>query len=382
MPKEIGVGVLGYSIGKVHSHAWRSVGEYFYPIALQPRLVALSGRTPKAVELESRKYGYQRTYQDWKKVVRDPDVEIVDNCLPVMLHPEPMIMAAKLGKHLFCEKPLARRAADAKAMLNAAEKAKVRHMVGYNYRFIPAVILAQNMIREGALGDIFHFSGAYLTTNSGYDSKESPMRWQFEGKMSGYGALADLGTHALDLARFLVGEVSSVSGASATYIPERPVTEGAKRKARVDVDDLTVACMKFANGALGVLETSWLNAGRMDFLRFEVYGSLGTLRFNLERINELEIFLTRESDNTSGFRTLNVMTKNHPFVKQYWPNQGGGVGWEHSFVNEMHHYLVAIAEDKPIGPHGATFYDGYRNCLIMDGIADSARNGRWVNIPS
>jgi predicted dehydrogenase len=205
LQRKIGVGVLGYSIGKVHSHAWRSVDEYFYPAPLKPRLVAISGRNGKAVEFESKKYGYDKTYDDWEKVVRDPDVEIVDNCLPVALHPEPMITAAKLGKHLFCEKPLARRAADAKAMLDAAEKAKVKHMVGYNYRFIPAVALAHSMIKEGALGDIFHYRGAYLTTNSGYDSKETEMRWQFEGKMSGYGALADLGTHALDLARFLVG---------------------------------------------------------------------------------------------------------------------------------------------------------------------------------
>jgi predicted dehydrogenase len=175
--------------------------------------------------------------------------------------------------------------------------------------------------------------------------------------------------------------VSSVSGASATYIRERPVAGATKKKARVDVDDLTVACMKFANGALGILETSWLSAGRMDFLRFEVYGSMGALRFNLERINELEVFLTKDFDNTSGFRTLNVMTKNHPYVKQYWPNQGGGVGWEHSFVNQMHHYLVSIAEDRAIGPLGATFYDGFRNCQIMDGIADSAKAGVWVDIP-
>ena len=162
-----------------------------------------------------------------------------------------MIMAAKLGKSLFCEKPLARRATDAKRMLDAAEKAKVKHMVGYNYRFMPAITLARQMINEGKIGKITFFRGSYLTTNSTYDDPKTPMRWQFESSLSGYGALSDLGTHALDLARYLVGEVGAVAGAQSTIIKERPETEGARKKKRVNVDDLTVATMKFRNGALG-----------------------------------------------------------------------------------------------------------------------------------
>jgi predicted dehydrogenase len=380
MSKEIGVGVLGYSIGRAHAHAWRNVAEVYHPLKLVPRLVAISGRTKDVVDFEAKKYGYDKVYYDWEKVVRDEDVEIVDNCLPVSLHPEPMILAAKLGKSLFCEKPLARRAADAKRMLDAAEKAKVKHMVGYNYRFMPAITLARKMIVDGALGDVLHFKGSYLTTNSGYDSPDAPMRWQFRSETSGYGALSDLGTHALDLARYLVGEVSSVASAMATYIPERPEAEGSRKKGKVDIDDLTVATMKFKNGALGTLDTSWLMPGRMDYLAFEVYGTKGALRFNLERINELDVFITEKDPGTSGFRTLNVLTKEHPYMKQYWPNQGGGFGWDHSFVNEFHHYLVCLSEGTPIGPQGATFLDGYRNCQIMDAIAESARSERWVQV--
>lgn len=381
MSKDIGVGVLGYSIGRVHAHAWRNVSEVYYPLKLVPKLVAVSGRTKEVVDFETKKYGYTRSYSDWEKVVNDPEVQIVDNCLPVSLHPEPMIMAAKLGKSLFCEKPLARRASDAKRMLDAAEKAKVQHMVGYNYRFMPAITLARNMIAGGALGEVILFKGSYLTTNSGYDSPETTMRWQFDSEMSGYGALSDLGTHALDLARYLVGEVAAVAGAQATYIPERPVVGDPKKKGKVNVDDLTVASMKFANGALGTLDTSWLNPGRMDYLTFEVYGRKGAVRFSLERINELEVFLTEKDPGSSGFRTLNVLAKEHPYMKQYWPNQGGGFGWDHSFVNEFHHYLTSLAEHKPVGPQGATFLDGYRNCLIMDAIAESAVKEKWVGVP-
>jgi predicted dehydrogenase len=206
------------------------------------------------------------------------------------------------------------------------------------------------------------------------------MRWQFDPTVSGYGALSDLGTHALDLARYLVGEVSAVAGAQSTIIKERPETEGSKAKKEVKVDDLTVATMKFKDGALGVLDTSWISPGKMDFLCFEVYGTLGSIRFNLERINELEVFLSERDRGTSGFRTLNVLTKDHPFMSKYWTNQGGGFGWDHSFVNEFNHYLTSIADDSPVAPQGATFLDGYRNCQIMDAIAESARSESWVRI--
>jgi predicted dehydrogenase len=380
VPKKVGVGVLGYSIGRVHAHAWRDVAEVYHPMEVEPELVALYGRTKKTVEFEAAKYGYKKFSDDWKAVVKDEEVQIVDNCLPVALHPEPTVMAAELGKNLFCEKPLARRASDAKRMLDAAEKNKVKHMVGYNYRFMPAIRLAREMIAKGEIGKVSFFKGSYLTTNTNYDDPNTPMGWHFDSAMSGYGALSDLGTHALDLARYLVGEVGAVSGAQSTIIEERPESEGSQKKTKVDVDDLTVATMKFRSGALGVLEASWACPGRMDYLGFEIYGTLGSLRFSLERLNELEVFLSERDKGTSGYRTLNVLTKDHPYMNRYWPNQGGGFGWDHSFVNEFHHFLVSIADDKPIGPQGATFLDGYRNCLIMDAIADSAENEKWVAI--
>jgi predicted dehydrogenase len=381
MPERIGIGVLGYSIGRAHSHAWRNVPEYYYPSKLVPELVAIAGRNRAAVSSEAKRYGYGKVYSDWEPLVRDEDVGLVDDCLPVNLHSEPMILAAKLGKVLFCEKPMARRAPEAKRMLDAAARSKVANMVGFNYRFFPSVALARKMVQDGDIGEVRYFKSGYLTTNGGFDSPDFPLKWIHKGNESGYGALSDLGTHAIDLARFVAGEIKSVSAASETFIQERPLKTGSSKKGKVDVDDLTVACVRFQEGAVGFLEASWLTVGRMDFLNFEVYGSEGSIRWNLEKVNELEVFRNKFGGN-GGYRTINVLSKEHPYVSPYWPNQSSGAGWEHSYVNEFAHFLRCLAEQRPIGPEGATFEDGYRNCLIMDAMAESAKSERWVQVRS
>jgi predicted dehydrogenase len=380
-PEEIGVGIIGYSIGKAHANAWNSLRRYYYPAKLNPKLVAISGRTKEKLELEAKRFDIEKTYSDWEKLVRDDEVVVVDNCAPPSIHAQPMILAAELGKDLVCEKPLARNAVEAKAMLEAAEKARVKHLLGYNYRFLPAVNFVREMIQDGTLGEIYYFKTAYLNVNEGYDDPNFPLGWHHDPSIAGYGALGDLGTHALDLARFLIGEVASVSGASETYIKERPVAAGSSMRGKVRVDDITIACMKFKKGALGILEAGWVMAGRTDFLRFEVYGSRGAVRYNLEKINELELYLSSDSKKIAGFRNILVVNKEHPFLRNFWWNQGGGFGWEHTFVNELNHFVNCLADDKSISPQGATFYDGYRNCLIMDGIIESVKSQKWVSIP-
>jgi len=378
--KEIGVGILGYSIGKAHAYGWQDMTRYFYPAKLTPKLVALAGRSKENVELEAKRFGIEKTYSNWQDLVRDKNVEIFDNCAPPALHPEPTIAAAEAGKQLFCEKPLAKNARDAKPILDAAERANVMHMTGFNYRFLPAITFARKLIREGTLGKIHYFKGAYLNYNGGMDDPSYPLKWLHQSETAGYGALADLGSHAIDLARFLVGEVSSVSGTSETFIRERPLQEGASEKGRVDVDDTTIACMKFKDGALGLFETSWLTSGRIDYLRFEVYGTMGTIRFNLERLNELEVFLKDDRKDLLGFRRVPVVGKDHPYMSKFWTNQGIGFAWQYSFTNELNHYIECLAEDKPLGPIGATFHDGYKAMLILDAIAESNRTERWVRV--
>ena len=382
------MGLIGYSIGRAHAHAWSSLNEYLYPsLKATPQLVALCGRDKERVEYEARHYGFKRTYSEWEKLIRDEDVTVVDNCAPPSLHLDPILAAAESGKDVVCEKPLARNASEARAMLKAVQKARVKHMVGYNYRFLPAVALTHQMIRDGELGTIYYFKGSYLNVNEDYDDPDSPLRWQQNSDVAGHGALSDLGTHAIDLGRFLVGELASVSGAESTFVNQRPLERNSTSKGKVTVDDITIACLKFRNGALGILETSWLTSGRTDYLAFEIYGSLGSVRFNLERMNELEVFMRNgdavgKQKKVNGVRNVMVLNREHPFMQHFWPNQSTGFGWEHTFVGELGHFAKSIEGDSSVEPLGATFLDGYRNCVVMDSIIESSRSGRWVDIPT
>jgi predicted dehydrogenase len=329
------------------------------------------------------KYGYKKTYGNANELVKDPEVDIVDMCTPPYAHSEIAVEAFELGKHVICEKPLARTAEEAHTMLRAAEKAGVKHMTAFNYRFIPAVSFAKKLVTEGYIGRVLNFRGAYLNIevgDRGYLNPDFPLDWHFKNETAGYGALSDLGSHILDLARFLVGEISSVAGATATYIKERPLPDSPAVKGRVEVDDSAVAAVKFANGALGTIEASWMAPGRKDFLRFEILGSEGSLRFNLERLNELEIFSLKDPNEVRGFRDVWTTSKAHPYMDKFWLEQGGGFGWDHAFVNEVHHFTDCVVNDKSVEPIGATFLDGYKNCLLMDAIAESASSDRWVHL--
>ena len=356
---------------------------YYYPPPAQPVLVAVAGRNAQRVGEFAAKFGYKKTYENASKLVKDPDVDVVDLCTPPNAHSDIAIEACESGEHVIVEKPLARTAKEAQTMLQAAEKAGVKHMTAFNYRFIPAVTFAKKLITEGFVGRVLNFRGAYLNVevgDRGYINPDFPLDWHFKNETAGYGALSDLGSHILDLARFLAGEVSSVAGATATYVKERPLPDSPTKKGRVEVDDSTVAAVKFASGALGTIEASWMAPGRKDFLRFEILGSEGSLRFNLERLNELEIFSLRDPNELRGFRDVWTTSKAHPYMEKFWFEQGGGFGWDHAFVNEVHHLTDCIVNDKPIEPIGATFLDGYKNCLIMDAMVQSAKDERWVNV--
>lgn len=378
--KEFGVGIIGYSIGRVHAHGWQGVGEVFHPAKAKARLVALAGRTKEKVQLEGQRYGFERIYADWRRLVADDDVYIVDNCAPPYLHAEATIAAAERGKDLICEKPMARNAAEGRQMLRAAEKAGVAHMVGYNYRFVPAVALAKQIIDEGRLGRLYYYKGSYLNGYAHYENPETPFDWHHSSEMSGYGALGDLGTHAIDMARFLVGEVESVQSMSRNFVNSRPEKRGSSKKVKVDVDDVTVSALSLENGAVGLLEASWMTPGRRDFLAFEAHGSKGSLMFNLERLNELEVYLPGEDPRLEGPRNVLVLGRDHPFMTRYWANQAGGFSWENSFINELNHYLECLVDGRSVSPQGASFLDGYKNCMIMDSMIESAKKGRRVEI--
>jgi len=376
---EIGIGLLGYAfMGKAHSNAYKTLPYMIYPPVAIPRLVAICGRNEEAAAEAARRYGYETYYTDWRKMLENPRIQLFDNGGPNDMHAEPCIAAAQAGKHIICEKPLARTAEEARAMADAVKKAGVKAMGTFNYRFVPANRQAYNLIKSGALGRIYHFRAIYPQEwimphyNQG-------MIWRLSKKHAGSGALGDLGAHIIDLARFLVGEITSVSAMTRTFISERPLPDG-KGMGKVDVDDAFCAAVAFENGAIGTLETTRFAAGSKNDLRYEVNGEKGSIRFSLERMNELEVFWVGEQPReTQGFHNTSITEGYHPWIEHWWPH-GHIIGWEHTFIHAFAHLLDCIVNNRDVAPYGATFEDGYRCAAVCDAILESAQTKRQVDI--
>ena len=348
---EIGVGMLGYAfMGKAHSNAFKKIPYMMYPPPAIPKMVAICGRNEAATKAAAVRFGYEAYYTDWRQMLADDRIQLFDNGGPNDAHAEPCIVAAQAGKHILCEKPLARTAEEAKSMLDAVNKAGVKHMVAFNYRFVPAIRQMRMLIESGALGRIYHFRAVYLQEWI-MPHYNMPMIWRLEKKVSGSGALGDLGAHIIDLGRYLVGEMKSVSAMTKTFIADRPWADGTMGK--VDVDDA------FAGG--GVRERR-AGHGRGDALRrrakngnvIEINGEKGTLRFNLERMNELEVFwIDDEPKETRGFHQVLVSEPYHPWWENWWP-QGHMIGWEHTFVHESRICWTASSTTDPWRPLALT----------------------------
>ena len=373
----VGIGMLGYAfMGKAHTNAYKTIPYMMYPPPAIPRLVAICGRNEEAVSEAARRYGYEGSYTDWRQMLEDDRVEVFDNGGPNNLHAEPSIAAAQAGKHVVCEKPLARTAEEAKTMLDAVNNAGVKHMVAFNYRFVPAIRQAYDLIQSGKLGRIYHFRAQYLQEWI-MPHYNTSMIWRLDKSTAGSGALGDLGAHIIDLGRFLLGEMKSVSALTKTFITDR---SGDGGKGTVDVDDAFVAAVEFDNGAIGTLEASRFAAGRKNHQVLEINGEKGSIRFNLERMNELEVFWIDDAPKeTQGFHNVLVTEAYHPFWENWWPH-GHIIGWEHTFVHELTHFLDCIVNDKDVAPYGATFEDGYRCAVICDAILESAASKRQVDV--
>ncbi|NSW51723.1 MAG: Gfo/Idh/MocA family oxidoreductase [Anaerolineae bacterium] len=374
----IGVGMLGYAfMGKAHTNAYKKLPYMIYPSPAVPDLVAISGRNEASVSEAAKRYGYKKYYTDWKDMLRDDEVQLFDNGAPNILHVDPCIEAAHAGKHIICEKPLARNTKEAAQMLEAVEKAGVKAMTAFNYRFVPAIRQAYELIQSGALGEIFHFRAQYLQewiVDPGF-----PMTWRFEKATAGSGALGDLGAHIIDLARFLIGEPKKVSAMTKTFIKERPLADGSGT-GTVTVDDAFISLVEFENGAIGTLEASRFCPGRKNHQVLEINGSKGSLTFNLERFNELDVFWKdSQPKETQGFTNVLVSESYHPFWENWWP-QGHIIGWEHTFIHEIAHLLDCIVNDKDLAPYAATFEDGYKNAVICDAILTSAEKEKQIKV--
>lgn len=375
---KIGVGMLGYAfMGKAHTNALKKLPYMMYPPAAVPVLAAIAGRNQAAVTEAAKRYGYAKAYTDYRDMIADPSVQVFDNGGPNDAHAEPTILAAQAGKHVFCEKPLARTAEEAARMVEAVQKAGVKHMVAFNYRFVPAIVQARRLIESGALGRIFHYRAVYL--QEWIIDPNFPKIWRLDKTVAGSGALGDLGAHVIDLARFLVGEPTQVMGMTRTFIEQRPLPDGSGM-GKVDVDDAFISLLQFENGAIGTIEASRFCQGRKNYNCIEINGEKGTIQFNLERMNELNVFWADdEPKETRGFHNVLVTESYHPYWSNWWPH-GHIIGWEHTFVHEFNHFFEAILGQHPVAPYGADFVDGYRNAVICDAIVESSNSRRSVDI--
>jgi predicted dehydrogenase len=349
----IGVGLLGYGfMGAAHSRALLALRHLDVP--LRPELVSISGRNREALEQARDRWGWAEATTDWREQAADERIGLFDNGGPNAVHAEPTIAAVRAGKHVVCEKPLGLTAAESHEMWREAERAGVRHLCGFNYRFVPAVRLARELLEAGELGEVVHFRARYLQSG-GWEA--DPELWRFDRAQAGTGALGDLGAHVIDLARYLVGEIASVSARVRTIVPGR------------EVDDHFVATVEFENGVVGTLEASRLARGHANSNTFAVNGSHGSLAFDVERLNELEVA------DAKSFRRVLVTEPDHPYLRHWWP-RGHVIGWGDTFVNELGYLLEAIAVEHDVGPHGATFEDGYRCAEVVEAILRSAESGR------
>jgi len=375
MTKEISVGIIGTGfMGRAHSNAYIHA-PYFFDLPLVPVLRAACDLNVPALQAFAKRFGWQTTETSWERLLGRDDIGLVDICTPNATHYPIAVAAAKAGKHIICEKPMAMNAGESRRMLDAARAAGVRHMVAFNYRRAPAVALARQLIDEGKLGSIRHFDAVYY--QDWLVDPEFPYVWRHNIKEGGSGAHGDMSAHTVDLARYLVGDIEAVSGAQEVFVKERPLADGTGRGA-VTADDATYFLARFRNGALGSFLASRFATGRKNYLRLEIFGSEGSLVFNLERLNELEFYSREDEAKEQGFRTIVVTESTHPYISAWWP-PGHIIGWEHTFVHEVGDFLLAVAKNEPIYPD---FYDGLRCQQVLDAVAESAAQGRWVEIPA
>ena len=386
--RTLNVGVIGAGfMGKAHSLAYAAMPMFFWPPpALPHRQIVAEISDDRAAEAAIR-FGYASHTSDWRRVVDDATIDIVDVATPNDSHREIAVAALEVGKHVICEKPLASTVDDARLMWEAARRSGRVNMVAFNYRRTPAVVLAKKFLAEGAIGDVLNFRGPYLQDWSA--DPDSPLSWRFQKSVAGSGALGDIGSHVLDLARYLVGEISAVNGVLKTYIAERPIQTAAtdqlaaaeKRtdlpRAAVDVDDEVAVLLRFRDGAVGSLEATRNAYGRNNFLTFEVHGTAGSIRFNYERRDELQVFFAADPADRRGFRTIYTGPA-HPYGDGLWPIPALGIGYGETKIIECRDLFKAVVDGTPATPD---FEDGYRIALIEAAIVESATSGNWVDVP-
>ena len=389
--KVIRVGMVGSGfIACVHSLAYASVSRVYWPSLPDIQRLRIADVTLELARTGASRLGWEEATDDWREITRSHDIDVVDIVTPNHTHPDIAIDAAKHGKHVFCEKPLASNAGLARQMCEVASRAGITHQVGFAYRKWPAVAFAKRLIVEGQIGGILHFRGHYFHDYA--LDPQLPMSWRFESQKSGAGSIGDLGSHLIDLARYLVGDIVRVLARSRTLITERPLapvtgdstfrrvsaaeTSESPRVGVVDVDDETDMLVEFENGAVGIIQTSWMAGGHKNDLGFELSGDRGSIKFSWQHANELMVYSARDPENIAGYRTV-IIGPMHPGAEQFGPVPGLGMGYGDAFLIAIGEMLGSVSQNRPASPD---FLDGLRACEVIEACLRSAALGHWVDV--
>ena len=383
----LGIGMIGYAfMGAAHSHGWRDAGRVF-DLPLDVRMAVLCGRNREAAAAAAVRLGWESVETDWKAVVERDDVHLVDICTPGSSHGEIATAALTAGKHVLCEKPLANTVAEARSMAEVARAARasgVRSMVGFNYRRVPAVTFARQLVADGRVGEIRHVRAQYL--QDWIVDPEFPLVWRLRAEEAGSGALGDIGAHVVDLTQYVTGQrLTGVNAMLETFVKQRPLpsassglsASGGAEVGDVTVDDAALFIGRLEGGALAAYEATRFATGRKNSIRVEVNGSSGSIAFDLERLNELEFYDGTGSAATEGFRRILVTEPDHPYLTAWWP-PGHTLGWADTFTHEVRDLVDAVAAGTDPLP---SFEDGLQVQLVLEAVQRSAADrGCWTEV--
>lgn len=378
MAKPLNLGMVGYGfMGKAHSNAYCNVN-HFFDLEYRPVLKAVCARSTDKAKVFADKWGYESVESDWRKLVERKDIDVIDICTPNNTHAEIAIAAAQNGKMILCEKPLAMNGPDGLKMVEAVEKAKVPNMVWYNYRRVPAVTFAKNLIDEGKLGRIFHYRAKFLQdwTISADLPQGGTALWRLDAAAAGSGVTGDLLAHCLDTALWQNGPIATVNAMTETFIKERKHNLTGKVE-KVGIDDACAFLARFQNGSLATFESTRYARGHKALYTFEINGEHASIAWDLHDLHRLQYFDHRDQGTLRGWRSIHVSDGEHPYMGKWWV-PGLAIGYESSFVHQVADFLDGVAKGKPAQPD---FRNAYRTQLVLDAILESAREGKWVQVP-
>lgn len=384
MKTKVNVALIGSGfMGRTHSNGLNQV-KAFFDLPVEPVKKIICDVNPEAAQKLKDRFGWEEIRQDWREVVTDPEIDVIDIATPVHTHYEIAVAAAEAGKAIICEKPLSGTLQESVQMAEAVEANGVLNVCNYNNRTLPAVGLARQLIEEGFIGEINQWRGVFM--QSWLVDPLFPLTWRLRKEMAGSGALADLGSHSIDLARFLVGEIDKVCAMTHTFTKSRPVPlrdEGRNsissgKTGEVTVDDSAWSLLQFHNSARGIMECTRMATGQLCTNQFEVYGSQGGLLFDFTRMNELCYFSLKEDRKVQGWRTINATAPVHPFMKNWWP-AGHALGYEHAFTHVMALFFNAFAKDSLLDPLG-DFRDAVKTQAVLEAIEESSAAEQWVTV--